>query len=109
MQTHLMEAMASGVFIVVWDERGRSLGHAVFLDWHGRPVPAMGDTMSCVVNSPATGRPEKIWGRVRARHFELQTDDDGQPCVWVRVDLDRVAERNRRAPRKARWPRFSTN
>lgn len=109
MQTHLMEAMTSGVFVEVWNAQNQSAGQAVYLDWRGRPVPGVGDTMTCVVNSSQTGRPEKLCGRVRARHFELQTDDTGEPCVWVRVDLDQIAWHEARSSRDSGWPRFSAN
>lgn len=106
METHLMEAMTSGVFVEVWDTDHRPAGQAVYLDWRGRPVPAVGDAMACPVTSPTTGRRQKVWGRVRERHFEVQIDDQGQPCVWVRLELERIPAPESR-PR--RWPRFSTN
>jgi hypothetical protein len=67
----------------------------------------VGDLLSCAALCAVSGRRRKLSGRVRARHFELQHDDDGA-CVWVRM----VVETNR--PRNAqkgarRLPGFSTN
>ena len=106
MATELEEAMASGVLVEVRGARDESLAQAVFLDWHGRPVPCIGDTMCCDVVSLSTGRKERVRGLVRSRHFDVQTDEAGGACVWVRVVLDAVTAPT--APRAFRTP-FSTN
>jgi hypothetical protein len=49
-------------------------------------VPAVGDILRCPAKSPITGRCEKLVGKITSRHFELQ-HDNGQACVWVRLDL----------------------
>lgn len=85
METELKEAMTSGVLVEFRDESNHSLGQAVFLDWRGRPVPAVGDVMSCKVQAPGASRAETLSGRVLARQFDVQTDEAGEPCVWVRI------------------------
>ena len=89
MESDLNEAMASGVFVEFCDARGDTVGQAVFTGWQGRPVPAEGDLVCCAVVSP-TGRRQKLTGRVVRRHFELQHQADGQPCVWVRLRLETI-------------------
>jgi hypothetical protein len=86
MDIELKESMASGVFVEFCDARGDTMGQAVFTGWQGRPVPAQGDLVCCGVVSP-TGRRQKLVGRVVSRHFELQHQHDGEPCVWVRLRL----------------------
>lgn len=105
----LRSAMASGVFVEFCDERGNTVGQAVYADWQGRPVPDVGDTVCCAVISPITGRRQKLIGCVVTRHFEVQHESDGRPCVWVRLLLQTVAKPA--APKTLRRPRirFSAN
>jgi hypothetical protein len=107
METRLQEAMASGVLVDVRDGGDHSIGQAVYLDWHGRPVPAVGDTMTCEAVQGPAGRPQRILGRVRSRHFDVQRDETGATCVWVRVILD--AQPRPAGPPRAYRPRFSAN
>jgi hypothetical protein len=85
MTTELREAMTSGVLVEFQDAQGNLLGQVVYTDWRGRPVPALGDTLA----SPASAAPHTdsipLHGRVVARHFQLQAEEDGTPCVWVRL------------------------
>ena len=90
MKTKLHEAMTSGVFVEVRDSQGHGLGQAVFTDWKSRPLPAAGDTMCCVIWNAAAGRKQKVQGRVASRHFELQQQADGQPCVWAHLIVDEI-------------------
>lgn len=90
MKTTLSEAMTSGVFVEVRDARGNSVGQAVYTDWKSRPLPAVGDTMCCVLWVASAGRKQKVHGRVRSRHFEVQTQADGQPSVWAQLILEKV-------------------
>jgi hypothetical protein len=113
METRLKEAMTSGVLIEVRDAGDNSLGQSVHVDWRGRPVPAVGDTLACDAVCPASGRAQRVVGRVRARHFDVQREEGGGTCVWVRVVLDalpRAAQTpaSTSAPRTYR-PRFSAN
>jgi|GEM_PF-3368526 len=85
MQTKLKEAMASGILVEFRDDLGNTLGTACFPDWRGRPVPAVGDRMNCRQVALIEGVPGKLAGKVQSRHFDLQTDQDGAPCVWVRL------------------------
>lgn len=87
METPLHEAMTSGVLVDVRDAKGNSVAQAVYFDWRGRPVPAVGDSMSCDGVSLADGRKERIHGRVRERQFDVQVDELGEVSVWVRVVL----------------------
>ncbi|MBI3468326.1 MAG: hypothetical protein HY000_35430 [Planctomycetes bacterium] len=95
MKTTLSEAMTSGVFVEVRDAQGNCLGQAVYTDWKSRPLPAVGDTMCCVVWVAAEGRKQKVHGRVCSRHFEVQKQPDGQPCVWAQLVLERIESRRR--------------
>ncbi len=84
MKTELREAMTSGVYVEFRDATGNTVGQALYTDWRGRPVPAVGDLLA--TNVPATA--EKLSGRVVSRQFELQTEPDGSPCVWVRLVVE---------------------
>lgn len=108
MDGDLRTAMTAGVFVEFHDEYGNTIGQAVFTGWQGRPVPNLGDTVCCAVQLTATGRRRKLLGRVTRRHFEMQHEDDGQPCVWVRLLLEIVAPP---APKPRPQPRirFSSN
>jgi hypothetical protein len=88
METELREAMTSGVFVEFCDERGNCVAQSVYLDWHSRPVPAVGDQLTCSVTSSTTGRSSKFSGQVRARQFDLQRDAEGGVSVWVRLIVD---------------------
>lgn len=109
METELREAMASGVLVEFRDASNHTLGQAVYFDWRGRPVPAVGDAICCQIKAAGAERVEKICGRVVARQFDIQTDSAGEPCVWVRVlaSADTLPTR----PRVARsfQARFSAN
>ncbi|MDZ4780384.1 MAG: hypothetical protein SGJ19_09040 [Planctomycetia bacterium] len=93
--TRLAEAMAAGVYVEARDPAGHTIGQAVFTAWQGRPLPQVGDTMICPVLSPGYG-PRKLAGEVSERRFEIQTDADGNPEVWVSmivtVDESRESE-----------------
>ncbi|HEX4129802.1 MAG TPA: hypothetical protein VHZ24_07150 [Pirellulales bacterium] len=103
MKTQLQSSMAAGVFVEFHDDQGNTLGQAVFTDWQGRPVPAVGDTLRCEAQSTITGRREQIVGQVTSRHFELQ-HDEGNPCIWVRLAATVAG-----AQRRINAPRFSNN
>lgn len=105
----LRRAMASGVFVEFCDERGDTVGQAVYTDWQGRPVPALGDTVCCAVVSPTTGRRQKLIGRVVRRHFEVQHESDGRPCVWVRLLLQTMHKPAARPTKPQPRIRFSPN
>lgn len=85
METKLKEAMASGVLVEFRDELGNTLGTACFPDWRGRPVPAVGDRMNCRQAQLIEGIPGKLAGRVQSRHFDVQVEEGGSTCVWVRL------------------------
>ena len=106
METHLKEAMTAGLLVEVYNAAGEYIGQAVFFDYRGRPVPAVGDTMSCHIDSFVSGRREKVIGLVRTRHFDVQQQDDGQPSVWARLEVEQT-EVTKKPARRA--PRFSAN
>ena len=109
METDLREAMTAGVLVEFFDAWGNTVGQAVFTGWRGRPVPAVGDRLSCEARPVSGGALRKMYGRVRARSFQLQRDDDDQPCVWCRLELDALDARPARR-RKFRHPiHFFTN
>ena len=89
MKTELQEAMTSGVYVEVQDSQGNLVGQAVYAPWRGRPLPGVGDTMHCVVDASGLGR-QKMLGRVVSRHFDLQHEADGQPCVWARLVVEAI-------------------
>jgi hypothetical protein len=111
MKTTLCEAMTSGVFVDFRDAEGHSVGQAVYTDWRSRPVPAVGDTMCCVMWIAASGRKQKVHGRVCSRHFEVQREPNGQPSVWAQLVLEKIdAPRQASSPgASARSSRFSRN
>lgn len=88
METRRKEAFASSVFVEFFDVLGNSLAQAAFLEWRGRPVPEVGDSVCCAVAHAAKGRAAKMTGRVRCRHFEVQTSASGAPNVLVRLIVD---------------------
>lgn len=108
MDGELRSAMTAGVFVEYRDEHGNTIGQAVFTGWQGRPVPNVGDTVCCAVQLTATGRRRKLLGRVTRRHFEMQHEDDGQPCVWVRLLMEIVSPPAANPKRQPRI-RFSSN
>jgi len=85
MKTKLREAMTSGVYVEFRDGLGNTVGQALYTDWRGRPVPALGDMLASEVQGTNAA---KLSGCVVARHFELQTEADGSPCVWVRLIVE---------------------
>jgi hypothetical protein len=108
MDGDLRTAMTAGVFVEYQDELGNTVGQAVFTGWQGRPVPNVGDSVCCAVQLTATGRRRRLLGRVRRRHFEMQHEDDGQPCLWVRLVMEVMAPPEPR-PRSHSRIRFSSN
>lgn len=102
MKTLLREAMTAGVFVEFSTADGVGVGQAVFTDWHGRPVPAAGDTLSCAATD-ISGQACRLRGKVTDRQFDVQWSEDGSPCVWVRLQVQ--TEQQPAAP-KARRPRF---
>jgi hypothetical protein len=88
MTTQLKEAMTSGLFIEFRDSAGNTVGQALYTDWRGRPVPALGDMMSSDFVATQASQRRRIRGCVIARHFELQREPDGSPCVWVRLIVE---------------------
>lgn len=95
----LREATASGVVVEFRDVLGNSAGTAVFFDWSGRPLPAVGDHFTCRVEPSRSGR-RTLSGYVKFRGFDVQTAEDGRPAVWVRlvIELGAVAQKNRVLP-----------
>ena len=88
METRRDEALASSVFVEFFDVLGNSLAQAAFLQWRGKPVPAVGDSVCCAVAQSEKGRAAKMTGRVLCRHFEVQTSASGAPSVLVRLTVD---------------------
>lgn len=87
METTLCETQVAGVFIEFHDNRGHTVGQAVFNEWPEPRLPEVGDQVSCPARSPMSGRREQMLGRVRDRHFEVQEDDAGRAHVWVRLHV----------------------
>jgi len=109
MTTSMKEAMTSGVLVDFQDQRGNTIGQSVYTDWRGRPVPCVGDSMVCDVRDAASGRLLKRRGWVVGRHFDVQNDDAGRPCVWVRLVLKpATSDASHGLPRRLRIA-FSAN
>ncbi len=110
MATDLREAMTSGVMVDVQDALGNSLAQAVYVDWRGRPVPGIGDTMCCDAVCLTTSSRSRVRGVVRARYFDVQTESNGATAVWVRIELELLdtqpASSTPKTPYRAR---FSAN
>ena len=107
MDTKLKEAMSAGVFVEFRDERDNTVGRAVFTDWRGRPVPGAGDRICSQATLVATQQSRKLTGTVRHRQFDLQTDEYGEPVIWVYLIVD-VAGAPASALRRP-GPGFSAN
>lgn len=97
MELELREASAAGVVVEFRSAVGHSLGQAVYFDWRGRAMPEVGDALCCDMVSFVSGQVERASGAVRSRHFDLQRDADGEPCVWVRIVVV-VADANAPSP-----------
>lgn len=89
MAADLREATAAGVWMDFRDAAGHSLGQAVFADWRGKPLPAVGDT---VVHGPPErpGR-EPLRGRVVSRSFDVQRSPEGHSEVWAYLVIQQGA------------------
>jgi hypothetical protein len=104
METELREAIVCGVFVEFCDECGNCVAQSVYLDWHDSPLPAVGDSLTCGVANAQAGRSTQFSGRVRSRHFDIQRDDAGSVCVWVRLVADLVVRAS--TSRKPFAPRY---
>lgn len=107
MNSALKESMTAGVFVEFRDAAGHTLATEAYFDWNGRPVPAVGDDMCCVIHARESGRKEKIYGRVRQRQFDVQRDEAGDSSVWLYLVLETTPTSITRPGRKP--PRFSNN
>lgn len=112
MKTELREAMTSGVYVEFRDASGNTVGQALYTDWRGQPVPNVGDMMASDVQASGSASTERLCGRVVSRQFELQSEPDGTPCVWVQliVAANYPASGNgRRGKARRHDARFSRN
>jgi hypothetical protein len=75
--------MASGVFVEFIGAAGQTLGQALFDEWSGRPLPNVGDLLTCPAARVGGLSREPISGYVLRRRFDVQTDESGEPAVWV--------------------------
>ena len=105
METDLREAIVSGVFVEFCDQNGNCVAQSVYLDWSGRPVPAVGDELSCSAASAASGRLTSFSGSVRTRHFDVQRDAQGSVSVYVRLVVDLTPSAS--STRKPSLPRYA--
>jgi hypothetical protein len=111
MKTELREAMTSGVYVEFRDASGNTVGQALYTDWRGQPVPNVGDMIASDVQAFGSASPEKLCGRVISRQFELQSEPDGTPCVWVQliVAANYPAREGQRGKARRHDARFSRN
>lgn len=107
MDTSNTDVQVSGMMIEFCDGLGNTVGTAVY-EWNGKPVPAVGDSIGCFLPQPNHDGRRQLRGTVRARQFDVQHDDAGDACVWVRLVV-RVSSRGgrRRSTRSSRT--FSRN
>ena len=103
MKTELSEAMTAGVFVEFRDSQGHTIGQALYTDWCGRPVPAVGDVLACEVRATAGPRVRTFRGRVVSRRFEVQRELDGTPCVWAHVIVESAKPRPKPSPHNAQF------
>lgn len=83
----LAETLASGVLVEFLDQHGHLVGQAMYPQWNGQALPAVGDVVSGLAQCPADGRARKLVGRVEHRHFDLQRSAQDETCVWVRLSV----------------------
>jgi hypothetical protein len=95
MESALCDTQMAGVFVEFHDDAGNTVGQAVFTEWPALRLPAVGDRLNCQARSPTSGRSEQWLGRVRSRHFEVQEDDAGRACLWVRLHVAVAAPASR--------------
>jgi hypothetical protein len=94
MAADLRETMTAGVWMEFRNAAGHSLGQAVFSDWRGKPLPAVGDT----VVHPRPEQPDAppLRGEVVSRTFDVQLSANGESEVWAYLVIEPVAEGRRR-------------
>jgi hypothetical protein len=85
MTTKPREKTTAGVYVEFRDAAGHTIGQALYPDWQGRPVPAVGDLLTCDALSTGGQNAPKLVGRVASRRFDVQQTVDGTPCVWVQL------------------------
>ena len=90
MKMELTDAPIAGIFVEIQDDAGNTVAQAVFHDYQGRPLPAVGDVVCCHAAEPTGGAGRKMHGCVQSRQFDVQTDHDGQAMVWVYLLLEQV-------------------
>lgn len=104
--TAFAETLASGVLVEFLDQQGNLVGQAMYPQWNGQALPAIGDVVSSVAHCHADGRSRKLVGRVEQRHFDLQRSEQDETCIWVRLAV-RLAAGPSRGGRRA--VQFSLN
>ncbi|MCA9103314.1 MAG: hypothetical protein R3C10_24460 [Pirellulales bacterium] len=77
----------AGVLIEFLDTRGNTVGQAMLDEWPTSRLPGVGDRLRCRARSTTSGQRKTFDGHVRDRHFEVQEDDDGRACLWVRLGV----------------------
>lgn len=75
------ETLTAGVWMEFRNAEGHSLGQAVFADWRGKPLPAVGDIVVHADPGRRAGGP--LRGRVISRTFDVQRGPQGQSEVWA--------------------------
>ncbi|MBX7167880.1 MAG: hypothetical protein K1X74_16220 [Pirellulales bacterium] len=91
-------ATLAGVFVELFDAHDHCLGQALYFDWPVATLPAPGETISLAATQAWTKR-RQLAGRVRKRQFDVQQDDAGRPCVWVRIELEHIPYETPSRPR----------
>lgn len=104
----LNNVATAGVFAEFCDSLGNVVAQEVYFDWQETPLPDVGDVLSCTAPPAAKHKPRVLLGKVRARHFDVQRGDEGEPRVWVRLVLD-VCSSQRLRPSPTRHGYCSVN
>ncbi len=75
--------VAAGVFVEFVGQSGHTLGQALVDDWADRKIPTLGQQLTCPAAAVGGFSRTELSGTVVDRRFEVQTDDEGQPSLWV--------------------------
>jgi hypothetical protein len=102
MEKDLNTSATTGVVAEFCDAFGNLVAQEVFFDWQKAPLPAVGDLLTCASPAVPRDRQQVVVGRVCRRYFDVQRDDEGLPCVWVRLILQVCSARPPRVARRQR-------
>jgi len=109
MSAQSQAAIASGLYVEFLDLAGHTVGRAVFPEWDGTPIPAPGQRVFCEAAAGPASQLRGLHGIVLHRNFDVQTNDDGEPCVWAYLVARVAAAPAPKTPRGRRRVNASAN